>query len=87
MFFAGFLLGLLFDLEDGRNIFLRNVGLFPNYTELNPVTTVRTSNQLQKLLSDAGEETCLAVFGEKTKYLFIFLDRNARAESQNQYCY
>jgi hypothetical protein len=30
----GLLLGLLFDHEDGSDIFLRNVGLFPKYTAL-----------------------------------------------------
>jgi hypothetical protein len=28
------LLGLFFDLEDGGDMFLRNVGLSPNYTAL-----------------------------------------------------
>jgi hypothetical protein len=29
---VGFLIGLLFDPEDGGNIFLRNVGLSPSYS-------------------------------------------------------
>jgi hypothetical protein len=29
---VGFLLGLLSDFEEGGNIFLRNTGLYPNYT-------------------------------------------------------
>jgi hypothetical protein len=29
---AGFLLGLLFDPENGSNVFLRNVGVSPNHT-------------------------------------------------------
>jgi hypothetical protein len=29
---AGFFLGLLFDPEDGNDMFLRIVGLWPNYT-------------------------------------------------------
>jgi hypothetical protein len=33
---AGFLLGLLFDPEDGGYMFIRNVGLSPNYTTLQP---------------------------------------------------
>jgi hypothetical protein len=51
MFIAGFLLGLLFDLEDGGDTFLRNVyGFQSNYAALQPissnssVTAVRTSN-------------------------------------------
>jgi hypothetical protein len=31
---AGFLLGLPFDPEDGRDMFLRNIWLSPNYTAL-----------------------------------------------------
>jgi hypothetical protein len=38
---ADFFLGLLFDLEDRGNMFLRNVGPFPNYTVVQPA--VRTS--------------------------------------------
>jgi hypothetical protein len=33
---AGYLLGLLFDPEDVGDIFLRNVGLSPNYKALQP---------------------------------------------------
>jgi hypothetical protein len=33
---AGFLLGLLFNAEDGGDMFLRNVGLSPNYKALQP---------------------------------------------------
>jgi hypothetical protein len=33
---AGFLLGLLFDPEDGGNVLLRNMVFSPNYTELQP---------------------------------------------------
>jgi hypothetical protein len=29
---AGFMLGLLFDAEEGDDMFLRNLGFFPNYT-------------------------------------------------------
>jgi hypothetical protein len=36
LFIAGFLLGLLFDPEDGDVIFLRNVWLCLNYTAYNP---------------------------------------------------
>jgi hypothetical protein len=37
MLHAGFLLGLFFDLEDGGNIFLQNVGyLLTDYTALYP---------------------------------------------------
>jgi hypothetical protein len=37
--FAAFLFGLLFDMEDGGDIFLRNVVLFfSNYTALQPRT-------------------------------------------------
>jgi hypothetical protein len=31
---AGFLLGLLFDPEDGGDMFFQNVGLYQNYTVL-----------------------------------------------------
>jgi hypothetical protein len=34
--YIGFLCGLLFGLEDGHETFLRNVGLCPNYTALQP---------------------------------------------------
>jgi hypothetical protein len=37
---AGFLLGVLFDCNNGRNIFLRNVWLSPNYTALQTVVTI-----------------------------------------------
>jgi hypothetical protein len=33
---AGYLLGLLFYPEDGSDMLLRNVGLPPNYTPLQP---------------------------------------------------
>jgi hypothetical protein len=33
---AGFLFRLLFDPEDGDDIFLRNIGFSPNYTALQP---------------------------------------------------
>jgi hypothetical protein len=33
---AGFLLGLLFDLEDGGKMFMRNVGFSPNYGAMQP---------------------------------------------------
>jgi hypothetical protein len=36
---ACFSLGLLVDPEDGGDIFLRNVGLSPNYTVLQPKRT------------------------------------------------
>jgi hypothetical protein len=42
---AGFLLSLLFDSEDGSDMFLRNVGLSPDYTALQPIA-VRTLNPL-----------------------------------------
>jgi hypothetical protein len=32
-FLVGFLFGLILDSEDGGDIFLRNVGLFPNYSQ------------------------------------------------------
>jgi hypothetical protein len=32
---ADFLLGLIFDLEDGGDMFLRKIGLSPNYVALN----------------------------------------------------
>jgi hypothetical protein len=36
--FAAFLFGLLFDIEDGGDMFLRNVGRFSNYTMFQPRT-------------------------------------------------
>jgi hypothetical protein len=36
--YTGFLCGLLFDLEDGGEMFLRNVGLSPNYAASQPKT-------------------------------------------------
>jgi hypothetical protein len=37
---AGLFLTLLSDPDDGRDMFLRNFGLFPNYNALKPQTTV-----------------------------------------------
>jgi hypothetical protein len=39
LIFARFLHGLLFDHEDGDDVFLQNAGLFPNYTALQPRRT------------------------------------------------
>jgi hypothetical protein len=39
-FSSGFLFGLLFDTEDGGYMFVRNVGLPPAYTALQPQKTV-----------------------------------------------
>jgi hypothetical protein len=37
---ATFLIGVLFDLEDGPDMYLRNVGLSPNHTALQPQKTL-----------------------------------------------
>jgi hypothetical protein len=54
---AGFLLALMFDPENGGNMFLRNVDLFPNYTVLQSrgpllfiVTAVETSDQKEGIV-------------------------------------
>jgi hypothetical protein len=44
---AGFLLSILFDLEDGGDMFLRNVGLFPNYPPREPQIFSTCSPHLQ----------------------------------------
>jgi hypothetical protein len=36
--FTGFFFGVFFDPENGGDMFLRNVGLSPNYTALKPIT-------------------------------------------------
>jgi hypothetical protein len=41
---TGFLLGLLFDPEDGDDMFLRRVGIFPNYAALRPQRHILHTN-------------------------------------------
>jgi hypothetical protein len=48
---AGFLLGLLFSYEDGGNMLLQTVGLFLNYTLLNPDDHILYSHHLENMKS------------------------------------
>jgi hypothetical protein len=64
---AGFLLGLLFDAENGGDICLRNIVLFSKYMALQPKKPIPTVAQISQNLTVYSSSWCLLIFDSYVK--------------------